>query len=195
MPPESSTLPAATGYVYLIQLLPKALPSRLKMGWTITPRRRLRFHRCTCPEARIVRVWRCHQGMEREALRAVLAAGFRRVGREVFDAPDVAAFVAVVDVRFAAVGIRGSRAAPHDPSPGQGGRVRYEWSRSRRWPQPRLAPSGTWHVQITLGGQRRFVSAATREDAVARMRALDKDYRRKLVEVELPDGADVSGLF
>lgn len=199
MPPDSSTLRA--GYFYLIQLLPKALPSRLKLGWTLNPAVRLRSHRCTCPDARIVRLWPCPPQMERPALRTVIDAGFRRIGPEVIDGPDLTAVVVVIEQHFAPLGVVGRRAVPQPSLASDEDDVEaprrpsYPWSRARRWVQPRRAPSGTWYVQMALGGRRHFLSAPTRDGVFARMRALDKDYRQKLRAMELPDGADISGLF
>jgi len=178
MPPDSST--PSTGYFYVIQLLPEELPSRLKLGWTRTPHRRLMAHRCTCPGARITQTWPCPQIFEGLVLDAVEAAGVRRLGQEVFDTPDVNAVLGAVSSWFeAAKEINVLAVERRDVEWEDGPPLTPKRAGRRRWPQPKRLPSGRWGAQFRLAGERRFVSADTRVEVLKRMRDIDAEYRQE----------------
>jgi hypothetical protein len=76
------------GWFYVIQLLPKAAPNRVKMGWTKDVPRRMQTYKVICPLARLLRKWPCHLDDERLVI-SLLTDGYgcSRIGysAEVFD--------------------------------------------------------------------------------------------------------------
>ena len=47
------------GFFYLIQLIPEAMPNRIKIGYTDDLDTRLREHQCAAPTAKYLGHWKC----------------------------------------------------------------------------------------------------------------------------------------
>lgn len=76
-----------TGFFYLIQLIPKHNPNRVKLGFARNVKRRLGEHQTTCPEATLVSTWPCHKDDERKAI-SHISKGCRALTTEVFECDD-----------------------------------------------------------------------------------------------------------
>lgn len=79
------------GYFYVIQLIPDALPGRIKLGFSIDPERRLIDHKTAAPTAVLLGYWQCPRKHERRAIHAITDGCCSHVAGEVYDAidPDV----------------------------------------------------------------------------------------------------------
>lgn len=78
------------GTFYFIQLIPEAMPNRIKLGYTNDVRRRLGEHRCAAPTLRLLDAWAIKPSWEAMAIAAITnIPGTVQVGIEVFDFPDV----------------------------------------------------------------------------------------------------------
>ena len=76
------------GYVYVIQLLPKELSLRHKLGYTDNVEQRLRDHRTTAPTLELVKAWRCKPTWEKAAIAAITNCECEQIGgpnSEVYD--------------------------------------------------------------------------------------------------------------
>ena len=72
------------GFVYAILLWPDDMPTRIKVGYSVDPRRRLKTFRTSAPQARFVGVWACRSGRHDEYRLHEYLDDYR-VGGEVFD--------------------------------------------------------------------------------------------------------------
>ena len=59
------------GYFYVIQLVPEAIPNRVKLGYTDDLKQRLREHQTSAPTARILGHWRCKRYWEQAAIDSI----------------------------------------------------------------------------------------------------------------------------
>lgn len=88
------------GYFYLIQLVPEALPERIKIGFTDNIEQRLNEHRCSAPTARLLKTWRCKRCWDQTAMDAITREGCSLVLNEVYEG-DVEGFIQRGDAFFA----------------------------------------------------------------------------------------------
>lgn len=83
------------GWVYVIQLEPKRLPNRIKIGFTTDVSQRLRTFQTTSPRLTLVGLWHADAREEQVALRMIRG----RIGSsEVFDCPSVRMALVALDV-------------------------------------------------------------------------------------------------
>ena len=74
-----------SGYFYVIQLVPEALPDRIKIGYTDNLEKRLTEHQTAAPTARLVSSWRCKRSWDYAAMDSITRDGCSLVLNEVFD--------------------------------------------------------------------------------------------------------------
>lgn len=52
------------GFFYMIQLIPEIDPNRIKLGFSKCLSNRILQHKCTCPNAKIIKKWKCKKDNE-----------------------------------------------------------------------------------------------------------------------------------
>lgn len=83
-----SDISAATGgygFFYLIQLVPEALPKRIKVGYTDHLDNRLKEHQTAAPTARLVKSWRCKRAWDQAAMDSITSADCELILSEVYE--------------------------------------------------------------------------------------------------------------
>ena len=73
------------GYFYIVQLVPEALPERVKIGFTDNLDNRLAEHRCAAPTARLVQSWPCKRSWDYAAMDSITRTGCKLVLNEVYE--------------------------------------------------------------------------------------------------------------
>ncbi len=73
------------GYFYLIQLIPEALPNRVKIGFADNVDTRLAEHRTAAPTAKLVKSWPCKRSWDHAAMDSITREGCKLVSNEVFE--------------------------------------------------------------------------------------------------------------
>ena len=73
------------GFFYVIQLVPEALPNRLKIGYTDNIDKRLAEHQTAAPTARLVASWPCKRSWDYAAMDSIAREGCVWVLNEVFE--------------------------------------------------------------------------------------------------------------
>jgi hypothetical protein len=95
--PQSGTLEESAkydrfGYFYLIQLIPEALPNRVKIGFADNVERRLTEHRTSAPTAKLLKAWPCKRSWDYAAMDSITRQDCKLVLNEVFEG-DVTGFL------------------------------------------------------------------------------------------------------
>jgi hypothetical protein len=80
------------GHFYVIQLVPEAIPNRIKLGYTDDLKQRLREHQTSAPTARILGHWACKRYWEQAAIDSITRENCTLVLNEVYEG-DVDQFV------------------------------------------------------------------------------------------------------
>lgn len=88
------------GFFYLIQLVPEALPNRVKIGFADIVEKRLAEHRTAAPTAKLLKAWPCKRSWDYAAMDSVTRDGCRLVLNEVYEG-DVDDFIGRGDAFFA----------------------------------------------------------------------------------------------
>jgi hypothetical protein len=73
------------GYFYIIQLVPEAIPNRIKLGFADNIERRLADHRTAAPTAKVVKAWPCKRSWEFAAADSATRLGCKLVLNEVYE--------------------------------------------------------------------------------------------------------------
>jgi hypothetical protein len=73
------------GYFYIIQLVPEALPERVKLGYADDAKQRLREHQTSAPTAKIVGKWPCKRYWEQTAIDSITREKCKLVLNEVYE--------------------------------------------------------------------------------------------------------------
>ncbi len=73
------------GFFYLIQLVPEALPKRVKIGYTDSLEIRLKEHQTSAPTARLIKSWRCKRAWDRAAMDSITSEDCELVLNEVYE--------------------------------------------------------------------------------------------------------------
>lgn len=73
------------GYFYIIQLVPEALPNRVKIGFADNVEKRLNEHRTAAPTAKLLKFWPCKRSWDYAAMDSVTREGCRLVLNEVYE--------------------------------------------------------------------------------------------------------------
>jgi hypothetical protein len=88
------------GYFHLIQLIPEAIPNRIKIGFADNVERRLIEHRTAAPTAKLLKAWPCKRSWDYAAMDSITREGCRLVLNEVFEG-EVDGFLRRADAFFA----------------------------------------------------------------------------------------------
>lgn len=73
------------GHFYVIQLVPEALPNRIKIGYTDNIDKRLTEHQTAAPTARVLASWPCKRSWDYAAMDSITREGCVLVLNEVFE--------------------------------------------------------------------------------------------------------------
>jgi hypothetical protein len=98
-PEENSTKFDRYGYFYVIQLIPEALPNRVKIGFADNVEKRLNEHRTSAPTAKLLKAWPCKRSWDYAAMDSITRDGCKLVLNEVYEG-DIEALIARGDQFF-----------------------------------------------------------------------------------------------
>ena len=87
------------GYFYIIQLVPEALPDRVKIGYTDNLDARLAEHRTAAPTSKLINSWLCKRSWDYAAMDSITREGCALVLNEVYEG-DLTGFVERADAFF-----------------------------------------------------------------------------------------------
>jgi hypothetical protein len=87
------------GYFYIIQLVPEALPNRVKIGFADNVDKRLAEHRTAAPTAKLLKAWPCKRSWDYAAMDSITRTGCKLVLNEVYEG-EVKEFIDRGDVFF-----------------------------------------------------------------------------------------------
>jgi hypothetical protein len=73
------------GYFYIIQLVPEALPNRVKIGFADDVEKRLAEHRTAAPTAKLLNSWPCKRSWDYAAMDSITRTGCKLVLNEVYE--------------------------------------------------------------------------------------------------------------
>lgn len=88
------------GFFYLIQLVPEALPNRVKIGFADNVDKRLAEHRTAAPTAKLLKAWPCKRSWDYAAMDSITRNGCKLVLNEVYEG-DIKSFIERADTFFA----------------------------------------------------------------------------------------------
>jgi hypothetical protein len=88
------------GYFYVIQLVPEAIPNRVKIGFADNVAQRLNEHKTAAPTAKTLRTWPCKRSWDYAAMDSITREGCKLVLNEVFEG-DIQGFIDRGDRFFA----------------------------------------------------------------------------------------------
>jgi hypothetical protein len=89
------------GVFYTIQLVPEALPMRVKLGFTTSIEARLASHQAAAPTARVLKTWFSRPTWERAAIDSMTRVGVAAISTEIFDVSSLEELVERGDAFFA----------------------------------------------------------------------------------------------
>jgi len=84
--------PQRFGVFYIIQLIPEALPNRVKIGYTDDLNKRLNEHRTAAPTAKVIGSWPCKRSWDQAAMDSIARENCKLVMNEVYEG-DVEGFI------------------------------------------------------------------------------------------------------
>ena len=87
------------GYFYIIQLIPEALPNRVKVGYTDNLESRLHEHQTSAPTATYLGHWRCKRSWDHAAMDSITREGCSLVMNEVYEG-DIESFLSRAEKFF-----------------------------------------------------------------------------------------------
>ena len=73
------------GYFYIIQLIPEAMPNRVKIGYTDNLEARLREHQTSAPTAKYIDHWKSKRSWDQAAMDSITREGCEFVINEVYE--------------------------------------------------------------------------------------------------------------
>ena len=73
------------GYFYIIQLIPEAIPNRVKIGYTDNLETRLQEHKTAAPTAKYLGHWKCKRSWDQAAMDSITREGCQLVMNEVYE--------------------------------------------------------------------------------------------------------------
>ena len=88
------------GYFYVIQLVPEALPNRVKLGFADNIDKRLAEHRTAAPTAKVLKAWPCKRSWDYAAMDSISRTGCKLVLNEVYEG-DIQGFLDRAEAFFA----------------------------------------------------------------------------------------------
>lgn len=87
------------GSFYIIQLVPEALPNRVKIGYADNVDQRLNEHRTAAPTAKLLKSWPCKRSWDYAAMDSITREGCKLVLNEVYEG-EIKGFVERADRFF-----------------------------------------------------------------------------------------------
>tara|TARA_R110002096_G_scaffold259771_1_gene453193 strand:- start:905 stop:1468 length:564 start_codon:yes stop_codon:yes gene_type:complete len=96
---ETEASPNRFGFFYIIQLVPEALPNRVKIGYTDNLNHRLSEHRTAAPTAKLLKSWPCKRSWDYAAMDSITKEGCNLVLNEVYEG-EVQGFIDRADKFF-----------------------------------------------------------------------------------------------
>lgn len=87
------------GCFYIIQLVPEALPNRVKIGYTDNMEQRLAEHRTAAPTAKLLQNWPCKRAWDQAAMDSITRSDCELVLNEVYEG-DITKFLERADAFF-----------------------------------------------------------------------------------------------
>ncbi|MBU2511072.1 GIY-YIG nuclease family protein [bacterium] len=87
------------GYFYIIQLIPEAVPDRVKIGYTDNLETRLREHQTAAPTAKYLGHWKCKRSWDQAAMDSITRTDCSLVMNEVYEG-DINGFLKRADEFF-----------------------------------------------------------------------------------------------
>ncbi len=88
------------GCFYIIQLVPEALPNRVKIGFADNVEQRLTQHKTAAPTAKLLKAWPCKRSWDYAVMDSITREGCKLVLNEVFEG-DIQGFIDRGDRFFA----------------------------------------------------------------------------------------------
>jgi hypothetical protein len=88
------------GSFYIIQLIPEALPNRVKIGYADNVEQRLSEHHTAAPTAKLLKSWPCKRSWDYAAMDSITREGCKLVLNEVYEG-DIDGFLRRADQFFA----------------------------------------------------------------------------------------------
>ena len=89
------------GSFYIIQLVPEAIPNRVKIGYADDVEQRLNQHRTAAPTAKLLKAWPCKRSWDYAAMDSITREECKLVLNEVYEG-DITAFLTRAE-RFVAL--------------------------------------------------------------------------------------------
>lgn len=80
------------GYFYLIQLVPEAIPNRVKIGYTDNIEQRINEHKTSAPTLKLLKSWECKRSWDQAAMDSITRKDCKKVLNEVYEG-DIDAFI------------------------------------------------------------------------------------------------------
>jgi hypothetical protein len=88
------------GSFYIIQVVPEALPNRVKIGYADNVDQRLNEHRTAAPTAKLLKAWPCKRSWDYAAMDSITREGCKLVLNEVYEG-DITGFLERAEGFFA----------------------------------------------------------------------------------------------
>lgn len=73
------------GYFYIIQLIPEAIPNRVKIGYTDNLETRLREHQTSAPTSKYIGTWKCKRSWDQAAMDSITRENCKFIMNEVYE--------------------------------------------------------------------------------------------------------------
>lgn len=73
------------GYFYLIQLVPEALPDRVKIGYTDNLKQRMSEYKTVAPTSKLIKSWECKRSWDQAAMDSITRSNCKYVLNEVYE--------------------------------------------------------------------------------------------------------------
>jgi len=99
---ESSVQYDRFGYFYVIQLVPEALPNRIKIGFADNVENRLIEHQTAAPTAKLLKAWPCKRSWDYAAMDSITRVDCKLVLNEVYEG-DIDSFIKRGDEFFSII--------------------------------------------------------------------------------------------
>ncbi len=80
------------GYFYIIQLIPEAMPNRVKIGYTDNLETRLQEHQTSAPTAKYIGHWKCKRSWDQAAMDSITREDCKFIMNEVYEG-DIKSFL------------------------------------------------------------------------------------------------------
>lgn len=89
------------GYFYIVQVIPKLLPTRVKLGYAANPETRLKAHQTSAPTAVLLKSWPCKRTWEQTVIDCITRIDCTHIANEVFECGNLDTLIERGDALFA----------------------------------------------------------------------------------------------